>query len=399
MSAKSGTWRHRLGRSVQSLRRGTRAQVWWLVAAGIVMLTAVVLFAGYKSAPGAQGSGAQAGITSTASSSGPSATFSSSPQQSPTATNGPAQTSPAHSSVAQASSSQASVAQAPAAQTTQEQAVSAASTQSGQRLVIETANLDLTVSNLTKAGDQITQLTTQSGGFIETMQQSTQQQGQSLETLTIRVPESHFQSALGSVKSLGVVNNFSQTGQDVTSQNNDLQQQLAQLQSEAQAYTRLFNKASNMSDMLQIQQSLTQVNSQIASVNVQLHHLNRSVQLATLNITLHSSVIPIHQGSAPVWAPFIQSLHFMTRVGQGLFKVIAWVLPWAVLVGIVMAVVRVIRRRWHQAVSTRGATGGPDKNVIDSANTVESGNRGGAGDSDSGVSTGGPTGPTGPDKK
>ena len=215
-----------------------------------------------------------------------------------------------------------------------------------QRLVIETAGLDLTVSSVATTANQISDITVGDGGFVQTMQQSTDSQGQDFESMTIRIPQTQFQAALKQVKSLGKVNILSQTGQDVTSQHDNLQQQIAELQSEAQAYTRLFDRATTMADMLQIQQSLTQVNSQLSNLNNQLHQLNRTVQLATLNITLHQAAIAAPEKTAPTpfFAPLAASIHLMERIGIGLVKVVSWLLPWALIAGLLYGGVRLWRK-------------------------------------------------------
>ncbi len=228
---------------------------------------------------------------------------------------------------------------------------SAASSQTGivlptQRLVIETAGLDLTVSSVAITANQISDITVGDGGFVQTMQQSTDSQGQDFESMTVRIPQTQFQAALKQVKSFGKVNTFSQTGQDVTSQHDNLQQQIAELQSEEEAYTRLFDRATTMADMLQIQQSLTQVNSQLSNLDNQLHQLNRTVELATLNITLHQAAIGVPEKTAPTpfFAPLAESIRLMERIGIGLVKVVSWLLPWALIVGLLYGGVRLWRR-------------------------------------------------------
>jgi uncharacterized phage infection (PIP) family protein YhgE len=213
-------------------------------------------------------------------------------------------------------------------------------------LVIETAGLDLTVSDVTKVANQVSDIAVGDGGFVETMQQSTNSQGEDFESVTVRIPETQFQAALKAVKLLGKVNTFSQSGQDVTSQHDNLQQQISELQGEAQAYTRLFDKATTMADMLQIQQSLTQVNSQLSDLNNQLHQLNHTVQFATLNISLHGAAVaaPKKTVPTPFYAPLADSIRLMERIGIGLSKVISWILPWALLAGLFYGGARLWRR-------------------------------------------------------
>jgi len=213
----------------------------------------------------------------------------------------------------------------------------AANTVASQRFVIETATLSLTVHDLKGTTNQLSQWIAADGGFIQSMQQTTNT-AQAAVNMTLRIPESDFERVLHATKGLGQVTSFSQTGQDVTQQHNNMQAQIAQLESEAQAYTRLFSKAATMADMLQIQQSLVQVNNQIADLNSQLHDLNRSVQFATIDLMLSTTASPITEPTTPFIGSLAQSLHFMKQSALALTTLVAWVLPWAGLTGLIFGI-------------------------------------------------------------
>lgn len=323
MQTKWMSWSGRL----RSLAFGRR-KVWWAVTAGVVVLLVASIVV---TIPGRIGR------------SGP-----------PTTMHNIASVTSSYAGAATASTAVAggaeyglaqSAAQGAPSATAPDMKAAAIGSVSQQRLVIETANVDLTVSQLSKVTGDISTLTSKYGGFIQSMNQSTDSQGQASATFTIRVPENEFQPVVKRIRSLGKVNTFAQNGQDVTNEHNNLQLQISELQSEAQAYTRLFDKATKMSDMLQIQQSLTQVNNEISNLNNQLHQLNHTIAYATISVTLSPSVVPIHQGNEPFWAPLVQSLHFMQRVGVGLSKVVGWLLPWGILGGLLYGGVHVWRRR------------------------------------------------------
>ena len=212
------------------------------------------------------------------------------------------------------------------------------------RKIIETATLDVNVTNLTHAANDLSKLAVTDGGFVESMN-SVDNSNQSSLTLTVRVPEGDFNSFLLAARKIGSVNSFNQTGQDVTQQYNGLRQQFDELQNEASAYTRLFGKAQSMQDMLEIQQSLTQVNTQIADIESQLHSLDRSVQLSTVNITFHPSAIPITHGSTPFTAALLESLHGLVKAGLLGVSLLGWILPWAGVMALVAGVWRWWTRR------------------------------------------------------
>ncbi len=205
-----------------------------------------------------------------------------------------------------------------------------------QRMVVEQASLSITLPDVRKAEALIGQMVAGDGGFVESSQEATGGGNALTAMMTVRVPEADFSTFLDHARTLGTVTDFSQTGQDVTQQYTGLLQQIAELRSEAAAYTRLYNKAQSMRDMLQIEQSLAQGNSQISDLSSQKHTLSRSVQLATVNVTLTTTTF---SSSAP--PPVVTAWNeFISALGQSalwVFTSVAWVLPWAILFILIVA--------------------------------------------------------------
>ncbi|WAH37799.1 DUF4349 domain-containing protein [Alicyclobacillus dauci] len=244
-------------------------------------------------------------------------------------------------SASSSTTSSTGVAQQAASPKSAASTATAAKSGTGNRDVIETASLSLTVSNVSAASNKITQMTSSYGGFVQSMQTDA---GQSQQVqMTVRIPEAKFENFLNGAKPLGTVDQFSQTGQDVTQQHTDLTSQMEELQSEEKAYTKLYDKAQSMKDMLTIQQSLSQVDSQIANLETQIHQLDRSVQLSTVSLTLHQPKVAGTTKQRPVSA-LAQSLRFMGQSSHGLGIFLAFVLPWVVLAAFVWVGWRAIVR-------------------------------------------------------
>ncbi len=224
----------------------------------------------------------------------------------------------------------------------------ATSTPSTARMIIEQASLSLVTPNVHAATDKVEQMTADDGGFVQSLTESSAENSVPTLNLTIRIPETDFKSFLSNTQGIGTVKNFSQTGQDVTEQYQNLQDNLTELENESQAYTRLYKKAQSMQDMLQIQKSLSQVNSQIADLQSQEHNLSRSVRLATVNLTLTANGTTTAIGS-PITHALLQSLSAVKSSALALVTFAAWVLPWGVIALIVWGVIRLRRRKKTKA--------------------------------------------------
>jgi hypothetical protein len=212
------------------------------------------------------------------------------------------------------------------------------------RMIIEQASLGVIVQNIHSTADKVEKMTADDGGFVQSLTESSTESGSSVMNLTLRVPETDFESFLSAARGVGTVKSFSQTGQDVTQQYQDLEDNLAELESESTAYTRLYNKAQSMQDMLQIQKALSQVNSQIADIQTQQHSLSRAVHLATVNLTLTTAEMGTVTRS-PIIHALTQSLFAVKSSALALITLVAWLLPWGVLVTLIWVGVRWRRHR------------------------------------------------------
>lgn len=212
---------------------------------------------------------------------------------------------------------------------------------SNPRMVIEQASVSENTGHPTQAAQQATQLATRLGGFVGSMESDAT--SQTTVSLTVRVPETTFTDYLSRLKSYGKVTSFTQTGQDVTEQYNGLQGTLGELRSEQAAYTRLFQQAASMQDMLQIQHALAVVNSQISSYETRAHNLQRSVNLAQVNITFSPLPSPVNRpfGSTnPMARSLVQSFDALIASAMALVTLVAWLIPWAIVFGLAAWVIR-----------------------------------------------------------
>ncbi|MDA8193587.1 MAG: DUF4349 domain-containing protein [Thermaerobacter sp.] len=235
-----------------------------------------------------------------------------------------------HASMAIAGSS-SSPAQAVPAASVSKTALSAPA-RSGRQLVVYTADLTLATASVARELRTISALAAKAGGFVSSSDLSGPSAGPAgspAGTIVIRVPATRFAAALDQIRKLGPVSQFSQSGQDVTQQHNNIAQELQQLNAERTAYVQLFSRATSMRDMLQIQAALSQVNSQIAFWTQQGQQLNGQVSYATITVNLTTA--PLSVPSRNLGAALVGSLATMRRVGLAVLAGLVWIGPWVLL--------------------------------------------------------------------
>lgn len=153
--------------------------------------------------------------------------------------------------------------------------------------IIYTANLTLESKDYDTARAALDAALNDAGGYLESSSEYSDVGSSRSVNLTFRVPEENYQSFLDAVAQAGNVTYKSQQADDVTTQYMDVEMRLANLEAQRTRLQELQAQADNLSDLLQIETSLTDVQSQIESWQSQLDWYSNQVSCCTVYITLN----------------------------------------------------------------------------------------------------------------
>jgi hypothetical protein len=154
-----------------------------------------------------------------------------------------------------------------------------------QRQVISTASVALEVENVQDRLNQVRAIAESLGGFIEHLSSSGSVDRQHA-TVSFRVPQPHFFTAMERITALGRVLSQSVGSEDVTERFIDLRARLQSALRQEQSLLLLLPKATSVSDVLTIERELSRIRSEIERLQGQLNFLERRVDLATISISL-----------------------------------------------------------------------------------------------------------------
>lgn len=180
------------------------------------------------------------------------------------------------------------------------------------RKIIFNASLSLDVVDAEKALSDCELLVAKYGGFVA---QSSLQKSDTevLATAVLRVPAAKVTQLMNGLAGLGTVTSRSSGSDDVTSQYIDIQARLKVLRAEEEQLVGFLKKATNIKDMLAVQEQLRSVRTQIEQYEGQQRYMDNATSLATVTAqlvqTTEAFVAPRGFGSA-----FVQSL---ARFGHG----------------------------------------------------------------------------------
>lgn len=207
------------------------------------------------------------------------------------------------------------------------------------RMVTRTAEIRAVVTHPDSTSAALTAAVQAAGGFVEDARQW-RASGQTLASLTLRVPDDRLTLILDAVKHSAIrVDNEAVTGTDVTGEYTDLGAQLRNLRATEGELRSLLvtvgQRTRKAADVLDVFNQLTDVRGQIEQTEARMGTLSKLAQLATIHVDLVPDALsqPIAQTA---WRPVVTM--------RGAFSALLGTLKWAVdaLIWVIVYLVPII---------------------------------------------------------
>ena len=152
--------------------------------------------------------------------------------------------------------------------------------------IIYTANLTLESKDYDAARQALNAALSDADGYLESSNESSYSGSSRSLSLTLRVPQEHYESFLAAAAQAGNLVNKSEQAEDVTNQYMDLEARLANLTAQRTRLQELQASAENLADLLEIESSLSDVQYQLESYQSQLDWYSNQVECCTVYVSL-----------------------------------------------------------------------------------------------------------------
>lgn len=202
----------------------------------------------------------------------------------------------------------------------------------GERKVIYSAFLSLTVNSVDEAMASIKSKAESMGGYLESMSSSVG--NYKTGVITVRVPVDQFYQFLEWCKGLGSLKNEEVNGYDVTMEYTDLEARLNSLKATEQRYLEILGQAKTVDEILKVEKELSRIRSEIESLEGRLRYLEHHVEMATITVELEEEkpTRPIPIMPEIDWREVLaRSMSAMVRVATGLIVIAFALVPLAVV--------------------------------------------------------------------
>ncbi len=177
------------------------------------------------------------------------------------------------------------------------------------------------------------------GGFVVTSEfktSSNRTDDSTTVNVILRVPAANFQKATDEIVKLGLrVLHQKTTGIDVTSEFVDLEARLRAKKALEAQYFEIMKRASKISEVLEVQEKLTEVRTEIEQAEGRRRYLENQSALSTINISLHTPAPLVAATQTGFWASiknsFGDGVDVAVAIVLGIIRFVIVMLPIVVL--------------------------------------------------------------------
>lgn len=219
--------------------------------------------------------------------------------------------------------------------------------ESSSRLLIQETSLSLQVLKVEETIKKVQSIAESMGGYLVNSTLS-KPEGAASGTIVIRLPSDKRTQALEQLRTSAVkVVSESVQGQDVTDEYADLEAQLAVLNTTKAKFEEILAKATQVNDLLNVNQQLINIQSQIDKVKGRQQYYEQTAKLTKITVYLSTDDLSLPYTPDDAWRPavvFKQAVRSMLSTLRGLGCFVLWLVAYLPIILPVVAGIWLFRR-------------------------------------------------------
>ncbi|MFD1735635.1 DUF4349 domain-containing protein [Bacillus salitolerans] len=231
------------------------------------------------------------------------------------------------------------------------------------QMIIYHANIRMEVKDFMEARENIINYITKNNGYIANSTTEQMHDGNLGGSLTIRIPQEHFQTVINQAESLSVrIHHQTIEGQDVTEEYVDLNSRLKSKEVVEQRLLGFMQKADKTEDLLKISSDLGRVQEEIEQIKGRVHYLQNQVSFSTIHLSIFENkvIVPsIDEKDTNTWdktkKQFVNSIQFLLSLASGIFIFIIGNSPVLLFFALVAIMVILIIRHQKKKLHKKGS--------------------------------------------
>lgn len=236
---------------------------------------------------------------------------------------------------------------APAAPDLGTTAVGGKAEASGDRQIVKTGSMSITVTSPADAADDASRIVESAGGRIDGRSERAGEGGSGGSAqLTVRIPSAKLTPTIDRLKKLGTVENVSVDSSDVTTRSQDLDARISALHTSVGRLQSLMAQATSTQDLITIESALSDRQADLESMEAEKRQLTDQVDLSSIRVLLDSPATARAHLPGNFLDGLVTGWNALTAFFAGLLVVVGVLLPWLVLsAAVAVAVIALVRMR------------------------------------------------------
>lgn len=214
-----------------------------------------------------------------------------------------------------------------------------------ERKIIQNADLDLKVEDVSQSVDRITAICTDNGGYTVNSHLYRDDQRFSAR-LSIKVPQETLNQTIVSISQLGEVTDKVISTQDVTEEYYDAEARLTVLKAKEERLVGLMDKAANINDIVSIENELGKTRAEIEVLAGRLKYLANATEYSLVEIELVQAVpgaVKAPQGTmGKAMQGLVSSVNGLINFASHSVVALFIILPWALVLFLAFLLLRYI---------------------------------------------------------
>lgn len=169
-----------------------------------------------------------------------------------------------------------------------------------QAMVVRTGTASVRVDSLAAGMARVRSLATRVGGYVGNTQVTSEGDRAPTATLELRVPSARFDEAVAGIEAMGATENVQVSAEDVGEQYVDLTARVANARKLEQRLLELLAaRTGRLSDLLQVEEKLSQVRAEIEQMEGRRRWLSAHASVSTISVTVHEPYPVVSPAGTP----------------------------------------------------------------------------------------------------
>ncbi len=211
------------------------------------------------------------------------------------------------------------------------------------RKVVKNGSANIEVENFDSSVSKIKELANSFGGYITGSSMWTSGSNTKNGNITVKIPENKFEIFGDSLVQIGKVKSKETSANDVTEEYIDIQARIKNLKNQEYRYIELLSMAKSVEDVLAIEVQLGRIRSEIESYERRIKYLDNTTSYGTFYLTLNEPEKVVHEWG--IKKAFNQAIDALIISIAGIIILGGFLIPIAILAGILYFVVKYVRKR------------------------------------------------------